>query len=688
MKMSVNHAPAALKNTQTSTKSVIMQTGAMFDLLSTRLYSRPMDAAIRETLKNALDAHIDAKQSRPVQITTPTSTDPHLIIRDFGKGLSPEQVQSNFINYGDTSKDDSPDQHGGMGIGSKAPFSITDQFSIVSRHNGTETTYIFFRQPGQGPEIASATSKPTTETGLEIIIPIPFPVRDSITVLEKLLAYFPENFATVDGTLFTPPKPVYQNDFGKLYEGYNNVQVQAGPVLYDYDNSHHTELFEGLFNIVLTIPANLVTVAPSRESLIDDDITRKAYKEQLIEFLDVLPLEYVPMTAKHLPETMNKQLSYDPRASQWKRSNGTKAQEVIIRYLDDLKTKCHNVPREDIKAVFKTRDINRLVNQPKPYLEFPDGFWALPDILVIHDDVVAPAPKKYWDRMKLRRPGHKIDKVLIVSKPPPAESNVPHIKLSSIELPPPPPRIKSATPTLSNFRVWRGRGDSQYGEFGWFKATRPYIPQNAIIHDLPIDPHNFRKWNIDLERVIIHHKNPTNIETFTEYKARKIKALLDNPSLTQVYVEYNTVYHVLSNDERRFNQLLLTARDPAAIPEHQPPEMFFNYQEHLPVYDLTAFRDAIKKYPLLYKYAVHGDIKMTIRALMDTKINNSNYDSPITINCDLMALEDYLEKVTSLSDGHGHPSNGTHEDTTITLNPSDGDMYIPTDATHIAWYAR
>ncbi len=685
MRMTTNHAPATVTNTKSARSSQIMQTGAMFDLLSTRLYSRPIDAAIRETLKNALDAHIDAKQTQPVQITTPTSSDPHLIIRDFGKGLSPDQVYSNFINYGDTSKDDSPDQHGGMGIGSKAPFSITDQFSIVSRYDSTETTYIFFRQPGQGPEIASATSRPipADDTGLEIIIPIEPPFYKATDILTKLLRYFPAGFATVDDVPFDVPKPLYENEYGRLEakNTFNEVQVQAGPVLYDYDNAHHLELFQGMFNITLTIPASQVTVAPSRESLIDDERTRNAYKDQLLKFIELLPTEHIAHVCKYLPDTMNKQLTYDPAAPNYSRNNGTETRKLLTRYLDDIKSRCHNIPKGDLKAVYRVNDVRRLVSPPKQHLDYPDGYWAVPDVVVIHDDILPPKPKKYWERVKMLNLSNK-ERVVIVTTPPPKKANVPHIKLSSLLLPPPPPRTASRQ-TLSNFRVWRGRGDSQYGEHGWFKATSSYVPQNAIIHDAPIQSYEFTSWGVDLKRVIIHHKNPTKLETFTEYKAKMVKEFLADPGRVHAHVLYNT-HQNLTHRERQFNRLLTIADDPAHIPEQDrtSPPYFNQFQPHLPLYDLTAFRQAIKDYPLLWLYAEYGDIKPTVKAIMSAP--NARYHKRFPISAEVISV-DAFKTLTYLPDGHGHPSDGVRIDPETFIKHNEFSN-IPSDASHIVWF--
>ena len=69
------------------------------------------------------------------------------------------------------------------------------------------------------------------------------------------------------------------------------------------------------------------------------------------------------------------------------------------------------------------------------------------------------------------------------------------------------------------------------------------------------------------------------------------------------------------------------------------------------------------------------------------------YDTKLDLETgELMTVDEYLDCVGCGAfidyDGFGFASNGTHEDMDTFIYPSDGDKFIPTDATHIMWYNR
>ena len=64
-----------------------------FDILSSKLYSNPTLAIIRELLTNAYDSHKAAgKEDIPIKVNLPGYMEPNFIIRDYGIGLSKEDV--------------------------------------------------------------------------------------------------------------------------------------------------------------------------------------------------------------------------------------------------------------------------------------------------------------------------------------------------------------------------------------------------------------------------------------------------------------------------------------------------------------------------------------------------------------------------------------------------------------------
>ena len=67
-------------------------------------YSNPQLAVIREITANGLDANIEAKSKRKVEISIPSRFNPNFCVRDFGSGLSQEDVFGLYSKYGKSTK--------------------------------------------------------------------------------------------------------------------------------------------------------------------------------------------------------------------------------------------------------------------------------------------------------------------------------------------------------------------------------------------------------------------------------------------------------------------------------------------------------------------------------------------------------------------------------------------------------
>jgi hypothetical protein len=147
----------------------IAQTSKMFKILSDSLYSDKVMAVIRELSTNAYDAHVAAGNKNSFKVTLPTASNPNFTVRDYGTGLSQEDMEELYTTYGASNKNDSNDFTGCLGLGSKSPFAYTKSFSTTSYFNGKAYNYIAAMDENGVPSLNLFGVTETDEpNGLEI----------------------------------------------------------------------------------------------------------------------------------------------------------------------------------------------------------------------------------------------------------------------------------------------------------------------------------------------------------------------------------------------------------------------------------------------------------------------------------------------------------------------------------------
>ena len=145
----------------------------IFEILRNKLYSDKVMAVLREYSTNAMDSHVESGQpDKPITVTLPTSLDPQLKIRDYGEGLSENDIREVYCMYGRSTKRNSNEFTGQLGLGCKSGFAYGENFLITSYHGGTKTTYNAFIDETRVGAIAKISEEATWQTGIEITIPV------------------------------------------------------------------------------------------------------------------------------------------------------------------------------------------------------------------------------------------------------------------------------------------------------------------------------------------------------------------------------------------------------------------------------------------------------------------------------------------------------------------------------------
>ena len=171
--MIINNAPAnpaVLSNVGQVGEFRIRNSAKAFNILSSGLYANKIRAIIRELSCNAVDSHVAAGRAHvPFDVHLPTPLEPHFSIRDYGTGLDHEQVTNIYTTYFESTKTDSNDFIGALGLGSKSPFSYTDNFTVTAIRDGRKGVYTAFINEAGVPSIALMSEDQTTDpNGVEI----------------------------------------------------------------------------------------------------------------------------------------------------------------------------------------------------------------------------------------------------------------------------------------------------------------------------------------------------------------------------------------------------------------------------------------------------------------------------------------------------------------------------------------
>jgi hypothetical protein len=146
--------------------------GFIFDLLSSQIYRRPHESIVREITSNCFDSHIEANVNDPVIIKIKEDEAGwYISFNDFGVGLSPDRIEKIYTNLGESTKRESNKFIGAFGLGSKSPFSYTDNFFINTNFNGTRYEYLLYKGKNAVPRLEKIVESETTDrNGTEIRI--------------------------------------------------------------------------------------------------------------------------------------------------------------------------------------------------------------------------------------------------------------------------------------------------------------------------------------------------------------------------------------------------------------------------------------------------------------------------------------------------------------------------------------
>jgi len=154
----------------------------LIEMILDNAYKDPITATVREICQNA--SEVDPNFT----VHLPTDIEPWLAIVDNGTGMSHDDVITYASGLGASTKDGDNTKVGGFGIGMKVPFTMSDQYLIISRYEGKIYTFSAYKdEAGKAQLIEMKQPQDTDEhNGIEVRVPVK--ADDFTLVRDKLIA--------------------------------------------------------------------------------------------------------------------------------------------------------------------------------------------------------------------------------------------------------------------------------------------------------------------------------------------------------------------------------------------------------------------------------------------------------------------------------------------------------------------
>jgi hypothetical protein len=288
----------------------------VMNLLRNQIYSNKPLAVIREYSTNAVDAHIEAGiPERPIIITLPNKIESIFSVRDFGEGLSKDQIFNVYVKYCKSTKRQSNAFTGQLGIGCKSGFAYGDSFTIISYYEGKKSIYsASIDEKLSGSVLLMSSENTDEESGMEIIIPVEDKdINIFQTEAEKLLSFFDAPFEVKGITGFrrydyTPD--LSGDNWSISYSGdnaFSSAVAKMGNIGYKIDSSiirnhmvnNRCYSFDERYTKILNFPGVRIffnigdlDISPSREGLEYTEKTKKHISEKIILVLEEMKVSF------------------------------------------------------------------------------------------------------------------------------------------------------------------------------------------------------------------------------------------------------------------------------------------------------------------------------------------------------------------------------------------------------------
>lgn len=272
-----------------------------FKILASNLYSKKIQAVVRELSCNAYDAHVEGDNPDPFVVHCPNYLEPWFSVQDWGVGISHEFMMDGYATAFHSTKNDSNKSIGGLGLGRLSAFAYSDSYSVVSVFNGVKRQYIVYLAESGFPTVNFAQETPTDErNGFTVHIPVKS--SDFYEFSSEITKFFSQVTAPYkiigSSVSITPPVVILEGNGWKKYSrGSGASYARMGLVKYPIQSSHSV----ASAGIVVDFPIGSLDITPSRESLSYSEATNALIKEKF----DYIEAEITALMQDKIEEASN-----------------------------------------------------------------------------------------------------------------------------------------------------------------------------------------------------------------------------------------------------------------------------------------------------------------------------------------------------------------------------------------------
>lgn len=250
-----------------------------FFILSDGLYSNKILAVVRELSTNAYDSHVDAgKRDVPFDVHLPTALNPVFFIRDYGTSMNHDSCMQLYTTYFRSTRNNSNDAVGCLGLGSKAPFAYADSFTVEAYLDGKKRIYNAYKNEDGSPVFSLMHETDTDESnGIKVSIQVnSYDVNRFHMEAKKVYEFFnvKPNFIG-EKISFNKVEKVLSGDGWYFDDNADSNLIIMGQIAYPIDynqlisqeNSKEARFIQYSDGLRIFVNIGDVDITPSRESL-------------------------------------------------------------------------------------------------------------------------------------------------------------------------------------------------------------------------------------------------------------------------------------------------------------------------------------------------------------------------------------------------------------------------------------